>query len=181
MILSSKNNNFIVKFPNNFLYPSINEKYERYVKRLGIPYENVTDYLNASIQQISFAGSDNETVRQTLMEDPVRWKSGFRFGIEYQRDFDITFKNYEGYINYWIMFEQLREFLSYDNEQQFLPNISLTFLDQTGFEFITIEYKQILMRSISDLDLDYSSNTPEFQTFTCGFSFNYFEIKQRLE
>jgi len=181
MILGSKNNSFRVTFPKNFLYPQIEEKYSKFIKKLNSPYESTIDYLNSSIQQITFPGANTETVRQTLHEDPVQWKAGYRMGIEFEREFDITFKNYEGYLNYWIMFEQLREYLDYDQKDEFMPNMSIQFLDYSGYEFVSLEYKQIIMRSITELDLNYSSNTPEFQTFSCGFSFNYFELKQRLE
>ena len=181
MILNSKNNNYIISFPKNFLYSTVQDRYWPMLKRLPLPYDSITDYMNASIQQFSFPGVNAENVEQTLYEDKVQWKGAYRLGKLMSKDFDMTFKSYEGYINYWMMHDQFREFLAYDNKEEFLPNLTLSFLDQDGFELISIVFKQITMTSISELELNFSSNTSEFQQFTCGFHYNYMEIKNRLD
>lgn len=181
MILNSKNNNFIASFPKNFLYEKVRKRYTPLLKRLPLPYDGITDYLNASIQQFTFPGVSVETVEQTLSEDKVQWKDGYRLGKSFDKNFTVTFKNYEGYLNYWMMFDQFQEFLKYDNAKQYLPNITLSFLDQNGFELIVIEFKQVLMKGISELELNFASNAPEFQSFSCDFAYNYFELKRRLD
>ena len=105
MILNSRNNNFIVRFQKNFFYPELVAKYETYIKRLPIPYENLQDYMTAGIQAISFPSLTAETVEQTLYEDPIKAKGGLRPIYWLDRNFTITFKSYEGYINYWVMFD----------------------------------------------------------------------------
>jgi hypothetical protein len=37
------------------------------------------------------------------------------------------------------------------------------------------------MLSISELELNYSSNTADFKTFNMNFKYNYIKIKKRLE
>ena len=181
MILNSRNANYVLTFPRNFLYESVQDRYRTYLKRLPLPYNDVNDYLNASVQQFTFPSIDAENVEQTLYEDKIQWKGAFRLGKSFDKSFQITFKSYEGYINYWMMFDQFQEFLSYDNANAFMPNITLSFLDQDGFELIVIDFKQLTMTSISELELNFSSNTPEFQSFSCGFGYNYYELKRRLE
>lgn len=181
MILNSRNNNYIISFPRNFLYPTVQKRYAPLLKRLPIPYDSVTDYLNASIQSLTFPGISTENVEQVLYEDRVQWKGGFRLGKQIEKDFSMTFKSYEAYINYWMMFDQFQEFLAYDNENEFLPNLTLSFLDQDGFELVVFEFKQLTMKGISELELNFSSNTADFNNFTCDFHYNYFEIKRRLD
>lgn len=181
MILNSKNNNFVPNFPKNFFYEKIKERYVPIVNRLPLPYDSLTDYLNASIQQFTFPGVTTETVSQTLNDEFVEWKDGFRFGKVLDKSFTVTFKNYEGYINYWMMFDQYEEFLSKYQKDKFLPNISIRLLDHHGFELLSIEYHQILMTGISDLELNFTSNTAEFESFTCDFKYNYYEIKRRTD
>ena len=181
MILNSKNNNFIVRFNRGFIYPDIVKRYETYLKRLPIPYESVQDYLTASVQSVSFPSLTVEPVEQTLYEDPVSFKGGKRFETYLDRTFTVTFKTYEGYINYWIMFDLFRAFYELDNKEEFLTDINLTFLDHTGFEFITINFHQILLTSLSELELNYSSNTAEFRNFTATFKYNYIKIQKRLQ
>ena len=76
MILNSRNNNFIVSFQRGFFFPEITEKYETYIKRLPIPYENIHDYMTAGVQAITFPSLQGETVEQNLYEDPITAKAG---------------------------------------------------------------------------------------------------------
>ena len=191
MILTSKNNNFIVRFARGFFYPSIVKKYETYIKRLPIPYENLHDYMTASVQAMTFPSLTAEPVEQQVYDNLYSSRGGFYFEKYLTREFNITFKLYEGYINYWVMFDLFQEFYSSavntpkdklnKNKSPFLPDITLTFLDQTGFEFVAVELNQILLTSLSEVELNYSSNTAEFKTFNANFKYNYIAIKKRLD
>lgn len=181
MIPNAKNNNFFVTLTDLFFYPEIIEKYKFYVDRLPNPYENIPDFVNSSIQGISFPSIDMGTVEQSLMEEPVRWKDGFNFDKTMDKSFVITFKLFEGYINYWIMFDQLRKFYEYDTKNEFFPPMTVSFLDNTGFELIAFKFNKVLMTSLSSLDLTYAENIPEFQTFDVGFTYNYFDVENRLD
>jgi hypothetical protein len=181
MILSAKNNNFIVRFNKGFFYESVVDKYETYIKRLPIPYENLHDYMTAGIQAMTFPALTAEPVEQILYEDNYTSKGGLRLERYLERQFNITFKLYEGYINYWVMFDMFRAFYDLDNKEAFLPDVTLSFLDQTGFEFVAVEFHQVLMTNISELELNYSSNTAEFKTFNMNFKYNYIKIKKRFD
>jgi hypothetical protein len=181
MILNSRNNNFIVSFTKGFFPSSISQKYETYIKRLPIPYENLHDYMTASVQSMTFPSLTADPVEQILYEDNYTSKGGLRLDRYLDRDFTITFKLYEGYINYWIMFDTFRAFYDLDNKESFLSDVTLSFLDQTGFEFIAVEFHQILITNISEVELNYSSNTADFQTFNATFKYNYIKIKKRFD
>jgi len=180
MILNSKNNNFKIKFAKGFIYENISKKYEQYLKRQPLPYKSVQDYVEASIQSVSFPSFSAEPVEQVLYEDPVKWKGGKKLVRYLDKSISITFKTYEGYLNYWIFFDLFNSFYDLDNKDEFLANIYLTFLDHYGYEFITIELKQILIKSLSEITLDYSSLTAEFKTFSVGFTFNYLDIRNKI-
>jgi len=181
MILNSKNSDFSLYLPKNFLYEDIRKRYDKFLSRMPRTYETVIDYLNQSIQSINLDGVNAETVEQNFKYERQQWKSGHDFDRQFTREFTLNFKGNEGYINYWIMFEQFREYLKYKQENEFLPDIYLSYLDRNGYELMTIEFLQITMTNISALDLDFSSVTPEFNTFNCDFTFNYFNIKHRID
>ena len=181
MILNSRNNNFIVRLQRGWFYPEIVRKYETYIKRLPIPYDNVQDYMTAGIQAMSFPSLSAETVEQTLYEDPIVAKGGHNPIWYLDREFTLTFKSYEGYINYWIMFDMFFEFYSMKQKDKYLGDVTLSFLDQTGFEFVAIEFSQVTMTALSSLELNYSSNTAEFTNFTADFKYNYIKINKRLQ
>ena len=181
MILNSRNNNFIVRLQRGWFYSDIIRKYETYIKRLPIPYDNLQDYMTAGIQAMSFPSLSAETVEQTLYEDPIVAKGGHNPIWYLDREFTLTFKSYEGYINYWIMFDMFFEFYSMDQKDKYLGDITLSFLDQTGFEFVAIEFSQVTLTALSSLELNYSSNTAEFTNFTADFKYNYIKINKRLQ
>lgn len=182
MIRNSKSNNFFIEFPKGFFYKKIEDKYDFYLKRLPNPYEDLRSFMNASIQGTTFPSFDMDIVTQTLYEDhPVKWKDGFNFEKHIDKTFTITFKTYEGYINYWIMLEQLHEFYKYDAKNSFFPDITLSMLDVQGLEIISIQYKKVLFTNLSSLELSYSSTVPNFNTFDATFHYNYLDIKRRLD
>ncbi len=181
MFLNAKNNNFRVEFGRDFFTKDVIDKWTPYIKKMPVPYDNVRDYIDASIQSITFPSVEGPVVNQTLNEDPVIWKGRGRLERWMSRDFSITFKLCEAYLNYWIMFDQLREFYSYKEKDYMKGDIILQFLDNNGFEFVAFRYGKVVYKGISELNLSFSSNVPEFQTFTCGFSCNYPEIMQRFD
>jgi hypothetical protein len=181
MILTSKNNNFIVTFNQGWFYPDIVRRYETYIKRLPVPYQNLHDYMTASVQAMSFPALSAEPVEQVLYEDNYTSKGGLRLERYLDRKINLTFKLYEGYINYWVMFDTFRAFYDLDNKESFMPDLSVTFLDQTGFEFITVQFHQIVILNISEVELNYSSNTAEFKTFNMSLNYNYIKIQKRLQ
>ena len=137
--------------------------------------------MTAGIQSMTFPALTAEPVEQVLYEDNYTSKGGLRLERYLDRQFNITFKLYEGYINYWVMFDMFRAFYDLDNKEKFLPDVTLSFLDQTGFEFVAVEFHQVLMTNISELELNYSSNTAEFKTFNMNFKYNYIKIKKRFD
>ena len=49
-------------------------------------------------------------------------------------------------------------------------------LDSDGTIFITIQLKDMIMNSVGALDLNFSSNTIEFETFDIEFTYNILDI-----
>lgn len=181
MILNSKNSHFVLNLPKGFIYENIEEKYDRFLSRLPKYYETVLDYLNLSAQSISFTGVTSENVEQLFNRRKQQWKGGFDFDYQIPREFSITFKLNEGFINYWILYEHFRQYLAFKQENKFLKDIRVAFLDRDGYELISFEFLQITMTSISEVTLDFSSNTPNSSTFSCDFTFNDFNIKHRID
>ena len=61
----------------------------------------------------------------------------------------------------------------------YMPPINVTILDDGGFESVTYTYYQLTPTSLSDFDMTYHARVGSFNTFTWGFSYNYFEIYYR--
>lgn len=194
-LLNSQYCNFEVSFPRTFFYKDLEAKYDPIFKKLPIPYKNVTDYMNYTIQSISWPAISVETVTQT---SPIKLREmrnkerdgrinkkeyigGFDLTLSTSNDFNITFRTTESFLNYWIMYEQLEMFLGYCNENTSnvtMGDIELRLLDNYGHLIMTKLYSDVIYTGISELELSYSNNVPEFKTFTCDFKHNGVKIKQ---
>jgi hypothetical protein len=181
MILNAKNNNFRLEIPKNFYFDTIVDKYEYIIKKLPCPYTNIRDYINASIQEVTVPEVSLPTVTQQSLHNPdVPWKGPWNMEKSIAKELTVTFKLYEGYLNYWILYEQLHHFYKYSTKAQAFPDLYLSFLDNTGYELFTFRMVRVIFNEISNLSLSFSSNVPEFQTFTCGFVYTDFELLKRL-
>jgi hypothetical protein len=180
MFLSARQQNFILKFPKGFFYKEIEDRYLPLIKRLPGIYENIEDYINSSVQKVQFKGFSSENVEQYINEDRVKWKQGPRIGNTMEKSFTVSFKLYESYINYWILYEQFILFHNFENKDEFLPDINLFFMDNTGHLTLSFKFQQILFNEITELTLThefYSGSIPDLQNFDCVFNFNYFNIE----
>lgn len=182
MILNARQNGFLIHFPKSFLHPDIIQKYEGYVKRMPVPYDTLNDFINATIQSINFP-----TLRTIDTAEQVRpggfkqtYKSSTTLQNLIQRDFSVTFKIGEGFINYWIIYENIVKFLDFQNPEQYFDDFRLLLLDNEGVIMTSVYLQQPTVTSLSEIQLNYASTTPQFSTFTVGFKCNYVNIKLEI-
>lgn len=197
MILNSKNNQFIFKFPRGFIYPEIEEKYNFYLKRLPTPFENITDYVNHTIQSVTFPSVSSDEVeqwvgrrtevddsngsRRGITKNPQYWRQSQDFEKVIPKEFTVNFKVADGYLNYWVLYETYRMFLMIPNKADYFPDLYIMYLDREGYELLTATYKQPLIKSISEVEMNYSATAMEFRTFSLGFKYNNFDIEIRVD
>ena len=182
MILNARNNNFRFEFETKFFIPEIINKYEYIIKRLPSPFKNLRDYMNAGIQEVTFPSAKLPVAEQQNLHNPnTPWKGVGNMEKNIDKEITVTFKLYEGYINYWLMFEQLDAFYSYTSKIKAFPDMYLSFMDNSGFELYTFKFGRVIYTGISDLSLSFSSNVPEFKTFTCDFTYTTFELLKRIQ
>lgn len=182
MLLNSRQNGFIFNFPKGFFSESLEKKYHGYVKRMPIPYDTLRDFMNSTIQQVSFPtfqSIDNvEQVRPGGYKQ--NYKSSTNIQNLIQRNFNVSFKLGEGFINYWIMYESIVNFLDFNNPDQVLPDLTLRLLDHEGIIMSTVQFQQPIYTSLSEAQLNYSSTTPQFSIFSVGFRCNFVDIKLEI-
>lgn len=192
MILNSKNNQFVFRFPKGFIYPNLEEKYNFYLKRLPTPFENITDYVNHSIQSVTFPSVATEEIEQwvgrktgvdgkNITKNPQYWRQSIDLERAVQKEFTVNLKAADGYLNYWVLFENYREYLYIPNTEDYFPDMTLGYLDRDGYQMLDVVFRQPLMKSISEVEMNYSSTAMEFRTFAVTFKYNTFEIGVKLD
>jgi len=182
-ILNAKNNMFTIWFPPHFFYPSVVTKWEPVVKKLKLQYQNVEDFFNASIQSVTIPAMDLNDVRQQQSQFDIHYKGGKELEPVFEKTLDVTFKLSEGFITYWIIFDQIEEYLRYDSEESdvFWPPMYVSFLNMQGFELVAFEFRSIIPTGLSQFDVNYSTTAADFNTFTLGLRYNRFNIVRRLD
>lgn len=182
MLLNSRQNGFIFNFPKGYFGLSLEEKYNEYVRRMPIPYDSLKDFMNSTIQQISFPTF--QSIDHVEQVRPGGYRQNYKSATNIQnlirRDFSVTFKLGEGFVNYWIMYEHMIDFLDFQNTNEYLPDLNLRLLDHEGTIMATVEFQQPIYTSLSEVQLNYSSTTPQFSTFSIGFRCNYVKIKLEI-
>jgi hypothetical protein len=181
MILNSKNNQFVFKLPKGFLDKELQEKYSFYLKRLPTPFSSIEDYINHSIQSVTFPQVNADILEQTLDKRPQFWRQSFDLERVISKEFTVNFKTADGFLNYWIMFEQLQRYLNEQNMRDYFPDMELIFLDRDGYQLVTVTFRQPLMKGLDTLEMTYASVGSEFKTFGVTFHYNLFEINVKLD
>lgn len=192
MILNAKNNQFVFRFPKGFIFPEVEEKYNFYLKRLPTPFENITDYVNHTIQSVTFPSVSSDEVEQfvgrkvvvdgkNVTKNPQYWRQSLDLERVIPKEFSVNLKAADGYLNYWVLFENYRRYLMITNMEDYFPDMNIFYLDREGYQILTISLKQPLMKSISEVEMNYSSTAMEFRTFTVGFKYNTFDINVNLD
>jgi hypothetical protein len=192
MILNAKNNQFVFRFPKGFITPEIEEKYNYYLKRLPTPFETITDYVNNTVQAVTFPSVASDEVEQwvgrkvsvdgkNIGKNPQYWRQSLDLDRVIPKEFTVSLKAADGYLNYWVLFENYRQYLTIPNMEDYFPDMNIMYLDREGHELITISFKQPLIKSISEVEMNYSSTAMDFRTFTIGFKYNTFDINVKLD
>jgi hypothetical protein len=180
-ILNAKSSQFSIWIPKDFFYPEIRERWTPIVKRLKLPYQSLEDFFNATVQSISFPDVMLSSASQQQSQFTIKYRNGKELEPILDKNITITFKLTEGFITYWMLFDQLELFQLYSSDKPaFWPSIYVSFLDHHGFEMISFEFQKIIPNRLSQLNISYASVATDFNTFTLGLTYNRYKIIRRI-
>lgn len=204
MTLNPKDSSFVIVFPPNFFVKEIVDKYEPYLKSLMLPYNGLEDFMASTVQSITFPDLSMNLVEQTRMYGKAQeFKNAKPISDLFKREFSITFKLTDAFLNYFIFIENALNFYDFSNTEptktaKSLGNISrstpgespnrkklnsglnldpirLLLMSNEGHIVSSVIFNKPIISGWSDLKLSYSSNNPEFTTF--NVKFNFFEMQ----
>jgi hypothetical protein len=179
-ILNAKLNQYVVWFPKNFFYKEIADRWLPEIKRLKLPYESVEDFFNATVQSMTFPEVVLKNVTQPQVMYNIMYRGGKELEPTLEKNITVTFKLTEGFITYWMLFEQIELYQTYGAAVPFWPSMYVTFLDHHGFELMTFEFQKIVPNTLSQLNLNYATVAADFNTFSLNFNYNRYKISRRL-
>jgi hypothetical protein len=178
MILNSRNNLFNFKFPRTFIPKEVRDKYMPYLTKMpGNLISEPIDFVNYSIQGLSMPGINFDPIQQSPNDGTITYHRGsIPIQNTVERQFSIELQLLDGYINYWIMQDTLLYYYSKENRDPFINDLKLQILDSEGIHIMSAVFEKPILNSISELELNMSSNVADFSTFTLNFYYNKFNI-----
>jgi hypothetical protein len=178
MLLNARQNGFIFSFPPDYFTDRIKEKYKKYYQSLILPYDSINDFMSSTIQSIDFPGWQMAEATQTrLFGKKQDFKNAIQVPDLFSREFTITFKLTDAYLNYFIFLENSLDFLDFDNKQQTFPPMRLSLLDNQGYLVASIIFNRPILKGQDGFKLSYSSGTPDFKTFNAKFVYFNFDVE----
>src|ERR1035437_5169504 len=181
MILNAKSNMFVISFRDDFFYQDVVSEWTPVIKRLKLPFERVSDFMNSCIQGISWPSLSLDAVQQQQSEFNIKYKPGKELEPLFDKRIEVTFKLSESYISYWILLAQVEEYLRYKEGNVVWPSMFISFLDLHGFEIVIFELKQLIPTGLSQFNLSYATTLADFSTFSLNMKYNRFNITHRLD
>lgn len=199
MLLNSRQNSFVVNLPQDFFNEKISKKYEKYYRNLILPYRSLSDFMASTIQSINFPGLTSQTLSQTRTLGKIQDVQPAKpIADRFTRELKITFKLTDAYLNYFIMMDNVLNFLNpanvnpkntqkslgqalsiqnADGNHPFFSPIRLTLLNNEGFGVSSIIFNRPIITNFSAVTLSYSATTPQFQTFSVDFKYFNFDLE----
>jgi hypothetical protein len=181
MRLSSQGSQFVFNLPQDFIPQEILNSYTPLLEKNWVQYENVLDYLNSTIKSINLPGISFDTPQQMLIRGKVR---KFKPSTNVQdilttHEATVNFRSVDSDLNYWILFDIIiKHYLNTDTN--FLNPFSISVVDIHRDAIYTIHLKEIIIKSFSDLQFDYSQQKINTKEFTMTLHFNFYDIEFNL-
>ena len=182
MRLSSQSSQFIFNLPSTFLTQEVIYSYSPILEKNWIQYENIIDYVNSTIKSVNFPGISFDMPTQIRMRGKER---NFKPAKNVQdiittRELQVTFRSVDSDLNYWLIFDIInKHYLDTDN--QFLDPFTITCVDIHRDAIYIIKFYEILLRSLSNNNFNYSQQKITTKEFTLTFNFNFYDIEFLLD
>lgn len=177
MRLSSQSSQFIFNLPSDFLPSEIIATYKPILDKNFIQYENVIDYLNSTIKSVNFPGITIDTPTQTIMRGKqIAYKPSKNIHDIVGHDITIKFASVDADLNYWLLFDIFQKHYL-DVEHLFLQPFMITALDIHRDGIYQINFFQLILKSLSSNNFDYSQQKVNQKEFDLTFSFNFYGIE----
>jgi hypothetical protein len=178
MRLSSQGSQFIFNLPSDFLKPDVLNTYTPILEKNWVQYDNVIDYINSTIKSVNFPGISFDMPKQTLIRGKERqYKPAKNVqDITTTHDLTITFRSVDSDLNYWLVFDIInKHYLDVENSYVFPFTITCVDIHRDGI--YVIRFYEIILKSLSDNNFNYSQQKVNSKEFTMTFHFNFYDIE----
>ena len=173
MLLNNLDQNFVIALDFNWFYPDVTQKWMPILERMYLPYITLEDFFNAQIHSINFPGLNSGTVQQQGRLYKIQKRPGYQEDQLIDKQLTLTVKTAESYISYFVARHQFQLFLRLGQlTPLYLPNITVSLLDDGGFETVSYCYQQLTPIARGDWSMSYAARLGQFKKYTRSFDYN---------
>lgn len=190
MLSSPKGNDFVVMFNDNFLYKSIKERYNDYFNQKNFVFQNLTDYINATVIGVNLQAMKGDTNNTQLKGgNTYTHRSGLPSKNKINKTIKITFQLKRGFLNWFIMNDMLSQYVDGVNgktgseltgDDVYLPPISIFLLDDDGLIVFERILKNVVIVGMDDLNLQKTDNKISKKEFSVTFAYSEWNNKYNV-
>ena len=92
------------------------------------------------------------------------------------RELQVTFRSVDSDLNYWLTFDVFQKHYL-DVENSFLDPFTITAVDIHRDGIYVIKFYEIILKSLSDNNFNYSQQKVTSKEYTLTFNFNFYDIE----
>lgn len=178
MRIGTQGSQFVFNLPSDLIPKSIIDRYIPILEKNWIQYENVLDYLNSTIKEVSFPGMALSLPEQTLHYGKKR---SYRpvtnvNDIVTTRELSIIFRRVDSDLNYWIL-RDIFDNKYLDVTETFSNPFQIIALDIHRDAIYEVSFKEIILSNMSEIVFAYNQQSFDEQTFTINFNYNFYDIE----
>lgn len=178
MNLTTVNNQFHFSLPLDFIPESREERYMDLLKAKRKLAPSVIDYINSTIQTVSFPSINFPVVNnpQILKRKQIKWKTVGNIYDLFDDTITVTFLNVDSNINYIIMLDVLmNHYLNVDKPYD--SSIVVTMLDQNRQALYHIQFRDVIWTGMSDNTFAFNDSAVQNKNFTATFTYNFIDFE----
>lgn len=191
--LSPRYDLFRFSLPKDFLPTSVEEKYSNIIKSNQAVITTPIDYLNESIQGVSFPGISDIIVMQGQRgSNDIKRKLGKinmepKTDVIYQtsanpldkieRSFKVTFRMNQGFYNYFMLYETIFHQICKPIDRGHQPVYYIEILNEVGEVTAKILFKDVLIDGIDGLEFNFNKLERDSGTFDLTFKFTNIDFE----
>lgn len=178
MNLTTVNNQFYFSLPSDFIPEGYEERYMKLLGNRRKVYSTVLDYLNSTIQTITYPAIKFPTVSnpQIIKRKVIKWKTVGNIFDLFDPTVTVTFLNVDGNLNFLIMQDILvNHYLNV--ERPYDKPLLITVLDQNRNAMYHIQYRSLIWTGISDNTFAFNDQVIQNKTFTMTFEYGYIDYE----
>lgn len=179
MRLSSTSSQFVFNLPSDFLPQEIVDTYTPILEKNWVQYSNVIDYLNSTIKGVNMPGLAIDTPEQIRMRGKmVNYKPSKNVqDIVTTRNLDITFRSVDQDLNYFILWDIFNKHYLDTKFVEYIHPVTVKVLDIHRDALYEVNFRELIMTTLSENNLQYNDQAFTEKTFTVNMSFNWIDIE----